>query len=640
MGFSVSFEGFHVLYAVVTLVMALMTTLLSVEYMGHEPHRLRYWTFVTLTLAATLGVFLSADLMTAYVCFEIVSLASYPMVAQEETEGALRAGRTYITISVLGGMVALMGMFLLYRQTGTFAFDELAEACASCADRNRLTVAAACLLFGFGAKAGMFPLHIWLPEAHPVAPAPASALLSGLLTKVGIYGILAVSLLVMTGNRIWGLWLLWLGVITMLLGAVLAVLSVNLKRIIACSSVSQIGFILIGVSMTVLLGGHGLLAARGTVLHMVNHSLFKLTLFESAGVVVMNTHTLDLNRLRGYGRGRPFLAFCFFSGALGIAGIPLFSGFVSKSLLHEAIVEYAGHSGMLSIHVAEWLFLLAGGMTLAYMLKILTALFFEKCGETKGWPKHYATPLTRIAVGIPALCIPVLGVFSGTLMNRIADLGETFLGFSGVHEMSFFTLENLKGAAISVALGVFVYFAVVRGFTMRRRTEGSTVYVNRLPDWLSLDRGLYRPLFEVWLPGVLGAIAAFLDALPKKVFPPLMRAAGLATEVLDVFPEMLIAFVKSTVYRESRPSAPPPVGTRLSYALGSAADRAADACARARGRTRSPEDAYTERFAKAFEAFHTENRMISRTMSFTMIMACGGMFLILIYLLLVHFGII
>ena len=127
MGFSVSFEGFHALYAAVTLLMTLCTTVFSFEYLGHEPHRLRYWTFVALTLAGALGVFLSADLMTAYVCFEIVSLASYPMVAQEETDGALRAGRTYITISVIGGMVALMGMFLLYR----LAFLSRSRLCSS-----------------------------------------------------------------------------------------------------------------------------------------------------------------------------------------------------------------------------------------------------------------------------------------------------------------------------------------------------------------------------------------------------------------------------------------------------------------------------------------------------------------------------
>ena len=657
MGFSVSFEGIHILYAAVTLLMAACTTVFSREYLAEEPHHLRYWTFVALTLAATLGVFLSADMMTAYVCFEIVSMASYPMVAQEETDGALRAGRTYITISVIGGMVALMGMFLLYRLTGTFAFDELAEACAACENRRLLAVSAGCLLFGFGAKAGMFPLHIWLPEAHPVAPAPASALLSGLLTKVGIYGILAISVLMMTGDRAWGLMLLWLGVVTMLVGAVLAILSVDLKRIIACSSVSQIGFILVGTSMTVLLGEEGLLAARGTVLHMINHSMFKLTLFLCAGIVVMNTHTLDLNRLRGYGKGRPFLAACFLSGALGIAGVPLFSGFVSKSLLHEAIVEYAEHSHMASIHVAEWLFLLAGGMTFAYMLKILTALFLDKGGDAA--PRPYAKLPTRLAVAVPAVLIPVLGMLPSILMDRIADLGETFLGFEGMHTISYFTGENFKGAAISLGIGTLLYFTVVRGLTMQRQADGEMIYVNHLPSWLSLERKFYRPLIEVWLPNLLGTIASWadrlpgwlfsrlmpavngaaklLDSLPETVFPRFMQVLGFCAEMLDLLPELLIAVLKRTVYRERRPSAPPPVGNRASYALGRAAEWIVNAYTRLRRGSRDKSAALTLRVVKAFEDFHEENRLIVSSLSFAMLMACVGMFLILAYLLLVRY---
>ena len=443
----------------------------------------------------------------------------------------------------------------------------------------------------------------------------------------------------------------------MLVGAVLAILSVDLKRIIACSSVSQIGFILVGTSMTVLLGEEGLLAARGTVLHMVNHSMFKLTLFLSAGIVVMNTHTLDLNRLRGYGKGRPFLAACFLSGALGIAGVPLFSGFVSKSLLHEAIVEYAAHSHMTSIHVAEWLFLLAGGMTFAYMLKILTALFLDKGGDAA--PRPYAKLPTRLAVAVPAVLIPVLGILPSVLMDRIADLGETFLGFEGMHTISYFTLENLKGAAISLGIGTVLYFAVVRGLTMQRQANGEMNYVNRLPSWLSLERRFYRPLIEVWLPNLLGAVASWadrlpgwlfsklmpaasalakaLDALPGLIFPKFMRIVGAGTEMLDMLPELVITVLRRTLYRERRPDTPPPIGNRASYALGTAAERLVNAYVRLRHGSQGKGVALTARVVKVFEDFHAENRLIVRSLSFAMLMACIGMFLILAYLLLIRF---
>ena len=204
--------------------------------------------------------------------------------------------------------------------------------------RLRFTVGV-CALVGFGAKAGMFPLHIWLPKAHPVAPAPASALLSGILTKSGVFGIIGISCWLFDGVPGWGNLLLIPAVITMFLGAVLAVFSVDLKRTLACSSMSQIGFILTGVSMCVLLGEHGSIAACGAVLHILNHSLIKLTLFVAAGVVYFNVHSLDLNDVRGFGKDKPLLKLAFLSGACSIAGIPGFGGYISKTLLHEGIVE-------------------------------------------------------------------------------------------------------------------------------------------------------------------------------------------------------------------------------------------------------------------------------------------------------------
>ena len=165
-----------------------------------------------------------------------MSFTSYVWVAQEETAPALRAGQTYLAIAVLGGMVMLMGLFLLYHMFGTLEISEL-RAHAADADARLLYTAGGCLLVGFGAKAGAFPLHIWLPKAHPVAPAPASALLSGILTKAGIYGVLILSAQLFFGDPVWGALLpCRVGVLTMFGGALLAVCSVDLKRTLACSS--------------------------------------------------------------------------------------------------------------------------------------------------------------------------------------------------------------------------------------------------------------------------------------------------------------------------------------------------------------------------------------------------------------------
>ena len=173
------------------------------------------------------------------------------------------------------------------------------------------------------------------------------------------------------GDQLWGRVILYLGCATMVLGAVLAVFSMDLKRTLACSSVSQIGFILVGIGVSTLLRAENALAARGALLHMVNHSLIKLVLFLAAGVVFQNIHKLDLNEIRGFGRGKPLLHFVFLMGALGVGGIPLWNGYVSKTLLHEAILE-------LGYPVIEPLFLLSGGLTLAYMGKLYVTLFWQK----------------------------------------------------------------------------------------------------------------------------------------------------------------------------------------------------------------------------------------------------------------------
>ena len=281
LGLHLTMDGFRALYTTVAAFMWVVSTVFSREYFRHYRNRNRYTMFLLWTLGATMGVFLSADLFTTFLFFEMASFTSYVWVAHEEKREALKAAETYLAIAVIGGLVMLMGLFLLYSLTGTLEIAALQGACASirgsgvAGDSKRLVAAGVCLFFGFAAKAGAAPLHVWLPKAHPVAPAPASALLSGMLTKVGVFGILVVSSQIFFHDGSFGTFVLPIGVLTMLTGAILALFSIDLKRTLACSSVSQIGFILIGVGMQGLLGEENALAVRGTLLYMVNHSLFK-----------------------------------------------------------------------------------------------------------------------------------------------------------------------------------------------------------------------------------------------------------------------------------------------------------------------------------------------------------------------------
>ncbi|MBQ9263076.1 MAG: NADH dehydrogenase, partial [Clostridia bacterium] len=403
-------DFFRAMYVFLACFMWACVSQFSPEYFQHhKENRGRYACFTMITLCGVMGVFLSDDLYTTFVFFEIMSIASYPWVAHEETEGAMRAAQTYLGVSVACGMVTLMGMFLCWRETGSLAFAQLKNHMGE----GKLALPAALMLVGYCAKAGMAPLHIWLPKAHPVAPAPASALLSGMLTKTGLFGVIAIGMNLMGESQAFGHVMLALGLITMTLGAVLAVFSVNLKRTLACSSLSQIGYITVGLSCAILLGHHGALPASGAVGHMVNHSLLKLCLFLCAGAVYMNAHTLDLTKLRGFGRGKILLHIVFLLGALGLAGVPLLNGYTSKTMIHEGLVELAEEIEGFSIYrFCEWVFLFAAGLTTAYMLKLYICLFWQKNPDAKlqqkydGMNGRYLTNRSAVTLVLTALPLP------------------------------------------------------------------------------------------------------------------------------------------------------------------------------------------------------------------------------------------
>ena len=382
LGISFAADGFGVILAVLISAIWLVTTLFSKEYMADARNRNRYYLFVFLTLGATMGIFLSADLFTTFIFFEILSFTSTVLVIHEEDDHTIRSAYTYMTVAIIGGLVTLMGLFMMYQMAGTLNMAELTEFMHAQEDKTAFYVTGVLILFGFAAKAGLFPLHIWLPNAYSVAPAPSSALLSCILTKTGVFGTIIISCKLFMHDAQWGNLILILGIITMVMGAVLAVFSVNLKRTLACSSMSQIGFIIIAIGMQGLLGHHNALAASGTFLHFLNHSLFKLLLFVGAGVIFMNLKELNLNKIRGYGKDKNLLKFIFLMPILGIGGIPLWNGYISKTLIHESMVEYiailaeAGQS-VTFMKCAEALFLFSGGLTLAYMTKIFVCIFLE-----------------------------------------------------------------------------------------------------------------------------------------------------------------------------------------------------------------------------------------------------------------------
>lgn len=496
---SFSFDGFRAILAVLCAFAFMISAFASRFYFENAIQNPRYFAFTLLTMSGTMGVFLSADLFTTYIFFEIMSLSSWVWVAQTESELAAKVSRSYLAYSIIGGLLLLIGLVLTsIALNGALSFDELALAAANASNSDMLFLGGIFLFGGFGIKAGAFPFHTWLPDAHPVAPAPASALLSGILTKAGVFGLIICGTRIFYQNTEYALILMISGTVTMLLGALIALFSADLKRTLAGSSLSQIGFVLVGLSILAL-GKDTAYASGGVILHILNHTLIKLVLFISAGAFYKNYHTLDINKLKGTGRSNPIVCICFAIASAAISGIPLFSGYVSKTLIHEAIVENM-HICSGSLHsllsVVEILFITAGGFTLAYMLKLIYKLFIQKPQSAQTKPLKISHG-TALAITLPALILLVLGIFPSQTHEKIANFCAPSL-MGEIFHAHYFAPVNLKGALYSIIIGLFI-FALTRLLLMDKKGEFKNLKL------MSLEKHFYAPVLNA-----LSFIGAFI----------------------------------------------------------------------------------------------------------------------------------
>ncbi|NLO85223.1 MAG: sodium:proton antiporter [Clostridiales bacterium] len=639
LGLQMRADGFRALYACIAGVMWLVTSIFSRDYFKHGHAIGRYALFTLITFGAMVGLLLSDTFFSAFIFFEIMSLASYPWVAHEETPDAMRAAETYLYIAVIGGLVMLMGIFLLPNSMASMSFSQLPAAAQSVGVES-LMLSAILILVGFGAKAGAFPLHIWLPKAHPVAPAPASALLSGMLTKAGIFGMIVLTTFLMRGSDTFADLLFRLGVITMFLGALLAVFSVNLKRTLACSSLSQIGFIMVGVGLCGLLQGENGLAAYGTVQHMVNHSLFKLILFISAGVVAMNTGMLHLNDVRGYGRGKIVLHIAFLTAALGISGVPFLSGYISKSLLHEGLLEYIAHLQHMGLSatpyaIAEWVFIISGGMTFCYMLKLYICLFWQKHPTKQAEfdaQKKYLSPLSSIALLLCTAIIPILGTQPDLFMTGIGELSSSFLNAAApAHHIEYFSSENLIGAGKSLIIG-FVLYQFVCALLMDTKGEDETIYLDRWPKKLDLENLVYRPLISLLLT-IGGLIASFFDMLMDWVVIVLRNVGFFISRILDGSVDWVVIGARKTMFATKQKELPVPVGTPVTYAFGRFFDNVSSVLNKTVRKKKPIQTSFVSAFAAGRNAIATQVKQLTSSISFGLLMFCLGLYVTLSYLL-------
>lgn len=413
------------IFAGLTVAMWLLVGFYSFKYMTHEKDEYRFFGWYLIVLGVLIGLDFAENLITFYVFYELMTLTSLPLVLHERTKEAVMAGLKYLFYSIAGAFLALFGIFFM-----TTAGMDLSFVPGGALDMSLISgkeglflASVFCMLIGFGAKAGMFPLHGWLPTAHPAAPAPASAVLSGVITKAGVLAVIRVVYFIVGPDNLRGTWVqtAWivLSLVTVFMGSMLAYREPVLKKRLAYSTVSQVSYILFGLSLLQPVGFVGALS------HVVFHSLIKNALFLAAGAVIFTTGWTRVDQMRGLGRIMPKMLVIYTAVSLGLIGIPPFSGFVSKWYLAQ---------GALSSGTGIWswlgpvVLLVSALLTAGYLLPLTIQGFFpgeDFKGEEirqRGLEGKEPSMLMLVPAALMAIATLLLGCFPGPLMNVLEQI--------------------------------------------------------------------------------------------------------------------------------------------------------------------------------------------------------------------------
>ncbi|MBR4718961.1 MAG: proton-conducting membrane transporter [Lachnospiraceae bacterium] len=409
-------DALGLLFFILTVTMWVMDLVFSIEYMKHEKHKKRYYLFYALTLVSMAGACLAGNLITIYLCYEFMSILSLPLVLHEQTDEALAAGRKYIFYSIGGAFTGLAGFFFIYVYGDTLDFTPggVLNMSMLAGHETAMLIVTMLVIIGFGSKAGMFPLHAWLPTAHPVAPSPASAFLSGNITKMGVLMIIRFVYYLVGPDLIRGTWVQYsfigLTLLTILMGSMMAYKEPLMKKRLAYSTVSQVSYALFGIA---LLNPVGLI---GGLMHVVFHSLVKNTLFQTAGAVIHMTGFKKVSEYKDIARKMPVTMWCFTLVSLTLVGVPPTSAFLSKWYLAEASLG----SGLA---VTSWLgplvLIISALLTAAYLLGITLKAFFP--GDEYDYPcLNKKEP--NLWMLVPMLIMTVLAVLFGIWPGGIMDI--------------------------------------------------------------------------------------------------------------------------------------------------------------------------------------------------------------------------
>jgi multicomponent Na+:H+ antiporter subunit D len=404
-------EPLSLLFVSLSAVLWLLTTVYAIGYLEGSPHRSRFFGFFSLCVTATVGVALAGNLLTFLVFYELLTLATYPLVAHRGTEAAIAGARTYLRYTLGGAVVLLLGVAVLHATAGASEFTAGgAEQVADLTERDPATarLVFVLLVVGLGVKAALVPLHAWLPRAM-VAPAPVSALLHAVaVVKAGAYGVVRVVhdvFGIAQADRL-GVLLPLAGAaaFTIVYGSVMALRQDDLKKRLAFSTVSQVSYITLGVALV------GVTATTGGLVHLVNQGLMKITLFFCAGILAETLGLHRVSELRGVGRRLPLTMTAFSIAALGMIGLPPVAGFVTKWYLGVGAIE-TDRPEVLVVLVTS------SALNAAYFLPILYAAWFQAPDPDASWPVRPARSRAEAPLPLlgPALTTAALALLAGVL---------------------------------------------------------------------------------------------------------------------------------------------------------------------------------------------------------------------------------
>lgn len=421
-GLRLALDGFSLFMLLAVAVVGLAAGLFSINYMEHYGAKSTFYALYLIMIAGMNGLILASDLFSVYVFLEVAAVASYALVAYGLGHDELEAAFKYLMLSVVGSAFIVAAVAVIFGMTGALDFAAVAAGLRELNAGPVVAIAAAFFLLGFGLKAALVPFHAWLPDAHPSAPAPISAVLSGLLIKVsGVYAMTRIFLNVFGLTPALSTVLMWLGIVSLVVAAFLALGQKDMKRMLAYSSISQVGYIVLGIGIGTPLG------IAGGLFHLFNHALAKGLLFLTSGSVQQATGTRDLDEMGGLAKRMPVTAATNLVGALSIAGVPPLNGFWSKLLIIVALVQ-AGHGAFAVIAV------LASVLTLWYYLLMQRKAFFGQLNEKWAAVKEAPFWMTASTVLLALLCVGIGIFFSSTITTWIQPAADVLA--DGLHAVT------------------------------------------------------------------------------------------------------------------------------------------------------------------------------------------------------------